>query len=70
MVSAASAGELNDVEYERDEIFNINIPKTCPNVPNEILNPKNVWKDKEEYLASANKLAEKFEDNFSKKYPK
>lgn len=69
MVSAAIAGELNDVEYERDEIFNINIPKTCPNVPNEILNPKNVWKDKEEYLASANKLAEKFEENFSKKYP-
>ena len=69
MVSAAISGELNNVEYERDEIFNIDIPKTCPNIPSEILNPKNVWNDKNEYLTAANKLAEKFEENFTKKYP-
>ena len=69
MVSAAIAGELNDVEYEKDEIFNLYIPKTCPNVPDEILNPENVWEDKEKYLETARVLAKKFNENFNKKYP-
>lgn len=69
MVTAAISGELNNVEYEKDDIFNLYIPKECPNVPSEILNPKNVWKDKEKYLESAKNLAGKFVDNFAKKYP-
>ena len=69
MVTAALAGELNDVEYELDPIFNLNIPKSCPNVPSEILNPRNVWTDKAKYEASAKALAKKFQENFSKKYP-
>ena len=69
MVAAAIAGELNDVEYVKDEIFNVNIPKTCPNVPDEILNPKNLWNDKDAYVESATTLAKKFAENFSKKYP-
>ena len=69
MVSAALAGDLDNVEYELDPIFNVNIPKSCPNVPAEILNPKNIWEDKAAYEASAKNLAKKFVDNFSKKYP-
>lgn len=69
MVSAALAGELNDVEYVLDPIFNVNIPKTCPNVPDEILDPRNVWTDRDAYLASAKALAKKFAENFAKKYP-
>lgn len=69
MVSAALAGELNNVEYELDPIFNLNIPKTCPNVPSEILNPRNVWEDMAKYEESAKTLAKKFQENFAKKYP-
>ncbi len=69
MVSAAIDGKLNDVEYEKDEIFNLFIPKSCPEVPSEILNPKNLWKDEKAYLEQANSLAEKFNENFEKKYP-
>ena len=69
MVTAALAGELNDVEYELDPIFNLNIPKSCPNVPAEILNPRNVWTDKAKYEKSAKALAKKFQENFAKKYP-
>ena len=69
MVTAALAGELDNVEYELDPIFNVNIPKSCPNVPSEILNPKNIWEDKAAYEASAKNLAKKFADNFAKKYP-
>ena len=66
MVSAALAGELNDVEYELDPIFNVNIPKSCPNVPAEILNPRNVWKDHAAYEQSAKNLAAKFSENLAK----
>lgn len=69
MVSAALAGELNDVEYELDPIFNVYIPKTCPNVPADILNPRNVWSDSAEYEKAAKALAVKFSENFSAKYP-
>ncbi len=69
MVSAAIAGELNDVEYEKDPIFGVYIPKTCPDVPSEILNPRNVWADQNAYEASAKTLAKKFADNFAAKYP-
>ena len=69
MITAALNGELNKVEYEKDPIFNLNVPKSCPGVPSELLNPANVWEDKEKYLAQAKLLAEKFEKNFAAKYP-
>ena len=69
MVAAALAGQLNDVEYTLDPIFNVYIPKTCPNVPDEILDPRSLWKDQAAYEAAAKNLAGKFADNFAKKYP-
>ena len=69
MVSAALAGELDNVEYELDPIFNVNIPKSCPNVPSEILDPREVWTDKAAYEAQAKALAAKFAENFAAKYP-
>lgn len=69
MVAAALSGKLDSVDYEIDPIFNILIPKSCPDVPDEILNPRNVWNDKAEYELAARKLAEEFTRNFSAKYP-
>ena len=69
MVEAAISGELNDVEYERDPIFGVDIPKSCPNVPDEILDPRNLWKDKAAYEASAKKLAREFVANMEEKEP-
>ncbi|MBQ9941112.1 MAG: phosphoenolpyruvate carboxykinase (ATP) [Clostridia bacterium] len=66
MVTAALKGELNNVEYTLDPIFNVNIPKTCPNVPDEILNPKNTWANKADYDKTAKALAERFANNFKK----
>lgn len=69
MVSAALAGELDGVEYDLDPIFNVYIPKSCPNVPSEILDPRNVWTDKDAYEKQAKTLAGKFAANFAAKYP-
>ena len=69
MVSAALSGELNRVEYTLDPIFFVYIPKSCPGVPSEILNPQDVWHNDGEYKKSAIALAQKFRENFEKKYP-
>jgi phosphoenolpyruvate carboxykinase (ATP) len=68
MVDAALKGELNDVEYVKDELFHLNVPTSCPNVPEEILIPVNTWEDKNAYKETAEKLAGKFAANFDKAY--
>lgn len=57
-------GSLNDVEFETLPIFNLQIPKEAPGVDNELLNPRNLWADKEAYDKQAKMLAQKFIDNF------
>ncbi|MCM4159435.1 phosphoenolpyruvate carboxykinase (ATP) [Antarcticibacterium flavum] len=66
MIDAALEGNLNEVEFTTHPIFGLKMPVDCPNVPNEILNPRETWSDKEAYDAKANKLANSFKSNFSK----
>ncbi|HHY70550.1 MAG TPA: phosphoenolpyruvate carboxykinase (ATP), partial [Thermoanaerobacterales bacterium] len=66
MIKAALDGDLESVEYEQDPVFGLMIPKTCPNVPSEILNPKNTWSDKAAYDKTADKLAESFAKNIAR----
>jgi phosphoenolpyruvate carboxykinase (ATP) len=64
MVNAVLNGDLDNVSYETDPVFGVEIPKTCPNVPQEVLNPRNTWKDKAAYDIQARKLAGMFIENF------
>lgn len=64
MINAAIDGELDFVSYERDPYFNLNIPKFCPGVPQELLNPKSTWIDKDAYDQTAQKLVKMFQNNF------
>ena len=66
MVTAALTGSLDIVKYRHDDLFNLDIPVECPDVPPEILDPKNTWIDKDSYDLSAKKLAQMFIDNFKK----
>ena len=66
MICAALNNNLNDIEFQSKNIFGLNIPNSCPNVPSEILNPKNTWKNKELYDEKAKKLAYAFNKNFEK----
>ncbi|MFY8022345.1 MAG: phosphoenolpyruvate carboxykinase (ATP), partial [Bacteroidia bacterium] len=45
-------------------VFGYAMPTSCPNVPVELLNPRNTWADKAAYDAQANKLANMFVKNF------
>ncbi|MBT3209941.1 MAG: phosphoenolpyruvate carboxykinase (ATP) [Bacteroidetes bacterium] len=68
MVNAALSGDLENVEYEIDDLFHVNVPKTCPGVPSEILTAKNTWEDKAAYGKVSEKLAQKFAAAFDKNY--
>ncbi len=66
MITAALDGKLDNVEYEAHSVFGMMIPKECPNVPSEILNPRNTWPDKNDYDEKAILLAKQFVHNFEK----
>ena len=66
MITAAMNGELNNVEFEAHPTFGVLMPTSCPNVPAEILNPRNTWSDKEAYDKKAGELAGLFVKNFEK----
>jgi phosphoenolpyruvate carboxykinase (ATP) len=66
IITAALEGKLENVEYETHPVFGMSMPKECPEVPSGILNPRNTWKDKNEYDQKANDLAQQFINNFKK----
>ena len=59
-------GRLDAVEFITEPAFGLHIPVSCPEVPAEILNPRNSWADKEAYDRQAADLAARFEANFQK----
>lgn len=64
LLNAALEGKLDDVKYVADPYFCLAVPAACPDVPSEILMPKNTWKDKDAYDAKARHLADLFTKNF------
>ncbi len=66
MISAALEGKLDFAPYRKDAVFGFEVPKICPNVPAEILDPRNTWTDKEAYDQQAKELAAAFRRNFEK----
>jgi len=68
MVNAALTGKLDNIEYTYDKIFHLNIPASCPGVPQNLLFPQSTWDSKEEYNDTAQVLAKKFSDAYDKAY--
>ncbi|HUG14903.1 MAG TPA: phosphoenolpyruvate carboxykinase [Thermomicrobiales bacterium] len=65
MIDAALNGALDDVPLEEDSIFGVQIPTSVPDVPSDVLVPRNAWTDKEAYERAATRLARSFRENFS-----
>ncbi|MFC6999610.1 phosphoenolpyruvate carboxykinase (ATP) [Rufibacter roseus] len=66
MITAALNGELETVAFIKHPVFGMEMPESCPNIPAQILNPRNTWADKEAYDNKANDLAKSFVKNFNK----
>jgi phosphoenolpyruvate carboxykinase (ATP) len=64
LIRAVLDGSLEDVAFDRDPIFGIEVPTACPGVPTEILRPRDTWRDPQAYDARARALAGQFRDNF------
>jgi len=64
LLNAALNGSLNGVQFESDPLFGTEVPTSCPEVPEEILNPRNTWADKEAYDRQAARLCDLFVENF------
>ena len=66
MIRAILNGELAAVQTTPDPIFGVKVPVSCPDVPAEVLQPRNTWSDKEAYDRHAWDLARRFNANFKK----
>jgi phosphoenolpyruvate carboxykinase (ATP) len=69
MVHAAISRELEKIPTQTDDLFHLEIPKSCPGIlETKILFPKNTWEDKDAYEKRARKLALEFSSYFDKAY--
>ena len=66
MVTAILSGQLDNAPTAEHPIFGLHMPTSVPNVPDEVLDPRNTWADKDAYDTQATKLAKLFRENDAK----
>jgi len=67
ILNAIHDGSLAKAEYETLDVFNLKVPKSCPGVPDEILNPAKAWQGSaQEFKSEIQDLASLFSKNFDK----
>ncbi len=66
IIDAILNGSLEEEPKIRDDLFGYHILTRCSKVPNNILKPRNIWSDGNNYDKTALKLATMFKDNFKK----
>lgn len=64
LLNAALDGKLDDVQYRKDKLFGFEVPLSCPEVPEDVLEPSNSWGNKEEYWTRYDSLAARYIENF------
>jgi phosphoenolpyruvate carboxykinase (ATP) len=66
LLNAALTGKLDSVQYYCDPVFGFDVPRTCPDVPDNVLEPWSSWSSREEYEKRYRDLAQRFVENFKK----
>ena len=64
LLNAALEGKLDDVKYRKDKLFGFEVPLSCPDVPEEVLDPSTSWGNKDEYWKRYDALAARYIENF------
>jgi phosphoenolpyruvate carboxykinase (ATP) len=66
MIRTVLNGDLEEVAYRNNNIFNLAIPVACPGVPEHLLDPAATWPDRDRYDLEAEKLFTQFETHYRK----
>jgi phosphoenolpyruvate carboxykinase (ATP) len=66
IIDAIHSGALASAPTQIDPVFGLAVPTSCPEVPAEMLMPRNTWADQAAYDDKAKKVAQLFRDNFKK----
>ena len=66
LLNAALDGSLVNVKYRKDSVFGFDVPLSCPDVPEGILNPADSWPSKKAHEDKYKSLASRFIENFKK----
>ncbi|MBT6329217.1 MAG: phosphoenolpyruvate carboxykinase (ATP), partial [Kordiimonadaceae bacterium] len=64
LLHGALDGTLNDVEFRTDPNFGFEVPLSCPDVDNAVLDPRGTWDDADAYDKQAAHLVGLFKENF------
>ncbi|HMU44512.1 MAG TPA: phosphoenolpyruvate carboxykinase (ATP) [Ignavibacteriaceae bacterium] len=64
LLNAALEGKLDKAKYRKDKLFGFEVPLSCPEVPEDVLDPSSSWGNKNEYWKKYDALAARFIDNF------
>jgi len=64
LLNAALDGRLLEVEYRPDRLFGFEVPTTCPQVPDQLLDPAASWSSQDEYWKKYDALAARYIENF------
>ncbi|MEE8386171.1 MAG: phosphoenolpyruvate carboxykinase (ATP) [Dehalococcoidia bacterium] len=66
LLNGALDGRLLDVEMRKDKLFGFDVPTVCPDVPSDVLDPSNIWGNKDDYWKRYDALAARFIENFKR----
>jgi phosphoenolpyruvate carboxykinase (ATP) len=64
MLNAVLDGKIDKVKFRKDKLFGFDVPITCPDVPEDVLEPSNAWGNKQEYWMKYDALAARYMENF------
>ncbi len=64
IVTAILEGTIDWTDARRLEIFDLEMPKAVPGVPDAVLDPQANWSDKEAYRETARRLAGMFQEHY------
>ena len=65
MIDAIHDGSLLEAPKETEPVFGLAVPTRCPNVPTDILRPRETWDDPAAYDEKARTLVGLFDDHFA-----
>ncbi len=66
LLNAALDGELQGVEFIKDSVFGFEVPTSCPDIPDSVLDPASSWSSREDYDKAYRQLAARFVENYKK----